>query len=377
MSKVNRTTAGLLFFAGTVLAQNLSIDDALRMAAEGRLAEAETALQALTVQAPDDGDLRYRLGLVLLKEKKLDQAAGELTRATTLDPASVFAWLALGDVRLRQGNHADAARTAKRAESLAGTSPVAWKALALLQQRLGDDAGQVRSLRSAILFVPEERGLHIRLTNLLIEHRNADSALTVATAALNRFKTDAELFRLRGMALYGLGRKPEAIDAFLAAMDAAPTDEVVYASIETLIEDAGDRLPQLTQRLRRFRELRPASPLGPFLLSLASSSPEEKQTLVREAIATDPSFWPAYFELHRLLRGKGDSLQAIQALNETLRLNPNHEHAHFALAELYGEAGDLEKAREHRLQHDRLRAGAAEDERRRAAHTQRLPVGTQ
>ena len=374
---MNRTTAGLLFLAGTVFAQDLSIDDALRMASEGRLAEAETALRALTVQAPNDGDLRTRLGLVLLKEKMLDEAAGELSKATTLDPGSVFAWLALGDVRLRQGNHAEAARSAKRAQSLAGKSAAAWKALAVLQQRLGDNTGEVQSLRSAIRLAPEDRSLHVRLTNLLIEHRNADTALAVATAALNRFTTDAELLRLRGLALYGLGRKGEALDAFLAAMDAAPADEVVHASVETLIEDAGDRLPQLTQRLRRFREQRPASPLGPFLLALASRSAEEKQSLVREAIGVESSFWPAYFELHRLLRGQGDSLQAIQALKETLRLNPNHEGAHFALAELYLEAGDREKAREHRLQHDRLRAGAAAEERRRAAENQRLPVGTQ
>jgi tetratricopeptide (TPR) repeat protein len=194
---------------------------------------------------------------------------------------------------------------------------------------------------------------------------------------LRRFPGEAELLRLQGLAFYALGRKQEALASFLAAMDAAPGDEMAYASVETLLGDAGDQLPQVYERLNRFSALRPDSPLAPFLLALASSSPQDQERLLRKAIALDAGFWPAYFELHRRLREQGKRQEAIDALEATLRLNPNHEGAHFALAELYLEAGDREKARAHRMEHHRLRAAAAADEQKRTAEAPKFAVKLQ
>ena len=353
------------------------MEDALRMAAQGRLPEAETALRALAAKAPRDGDLRYRLGLVLVKQKKIDEAAQVLEEATRIEPAFVFAWLALGDVRLRQGNRAGAAADARRAKALAGKSVAAWKGLEALEDRLGDAAGQAQALETLIRLAPEDRSAYVRLANLLFDHRTSEAARVVADAGLRRFPGDAELLRLQGLAFYGLGRKLEALASFLAAMDAAPSDEMAHASVETLLSDAGDQLPQVVERLRRFSARRPDSPLGPFLLALAAPSPQEKESLLAQAIAVDAGFWPAHFERHRLLRQQGKRAEAIDALETTLRLNPNHEGAHFALAELYLEAGDRDKARAQRIEHHRLRAAAAAEEQKRTAEAPRFTVRLQ
>ena len=363
--------------AGALLAQEVSVEDALRLAAQGRLQEAETALRTLAASAPRDADLRYRLGLVLVKQKKIDEAARVLEEASRIDPAFVFTWLALGDVRLRQGNRVGAKADARRAQSLAGKSAAAWKGLEALESRIGDAVGQAQALETLIRLTPEDRVAYVRLANLLLEHRTADAALVVAGAGLRRFPGDADLLRLQGLAFYALGRKQEALASFLAAMDAAPGDEMAYASVETLLGDAGGQLPLVSERLNRFSALRPDSPLGPFLLALASSSPQDQERLLRKAIALDAGFWPAHFELHRRLREQGKRQEAIDALEATLRLNPNHEGAHFALAELYLEAGDREKARAHRMEHHRLRAAAADDEQKRTAEAPKFAVKLQ
>jgi len=255
-----------LILAGAIFAQEVSVEDALRMAAQGRLPEAETALRALAAKNPRDGDLRYRLGLVLLKQKKIGEAAQALEEAAQIEPDFVFAWLALGDVRLRQENRAGAAVAAKRARVLAGKSATAWKGLEALEIRLGDALGQAQALEMLVRLTPEDRDVYVRLASLLLEHRTAAAAKVVAEAGLRRFPRDAGLLRLQGLAWYGLGRKQEALSSFLAAMDAAPADEEAHASVETLLGDAGDQLPQVIERLRRFSAQRPESPLGPFLL---------------------------------------------------------------------------------------------------------------
>ncbi|MEO8127148.1 MAG: tetratricopeptide repeat protein, partial [Bryobacteraceae bacterium] len=366
---VRRPLALTLLFVGLVCAQ-VSVDDAMRMVAAGRLDEAETALRNLTAANPRDADLHYRLGLVLVKQKKLDEAGTVLSETTRIDPKFVFAWLALSDLSFRRGDSAAAIAQAKRAEERAGDSATAWKALAVLEARIGDAGGQARALEGLLRLTPEDRQSRLRLANLLLEHRNANATLAVTDG----FPNDAELLRLHGLALYGLGRKEEAIDSFLAAMEAAPKEELVHAAVETLLPDAGNKLPQIRERLNRFMSERPDSPLGPFLLALASGSDEG---LLRKAISIDPNFWPAYFELHRILRAQGKIPEAIEALETTLRLNPNHEGAHYALAQLYLETGDRKKAQEHRAEHHRLRAAAAEAEQKRSADAPKLSVTTQ
>src|SRR5262245_41916351 len=321
----------IFLVAGSAFAQEMTVEDALRMAAQGHLAEAESALHALAAKNPRDGDIRYRLGLVLLKQKKMDEAARVLEEATRIEPGFVFGWLALGDVHLRRGNRPQAAAAAARAQKLAGESAAAWKALEMLEARLGDAVAQAQALQTLTSLTPQDRDAYVRLVNLLLEHRTAEPARMVAQSALRRFPGDAELLRLEGLACYGLGRKQEALRSFLAAMDAAPLDDLAHASVETLLGDAGDQLPQVIESLQRFSERRPDSPLGPFLLSLTAGSPQDRLNLLKRAIATDASFWPAWFELHRLLREQGNRQEAIEALESTLRLNANHEGAHFAL----------------------------------------------
>ncbi len=213
---------GLLLVTAIACAQQPSVDEAMRLISEGRLPEAEAALQQLAVQSPQDADLRFRLGLLLVKSNQFDSAKRELETAVALQPGFVFAWLALGDLRLRQKDRPGALTAAALAQESAANSVPAWKALAKLRARLGDVEGETIALRSLLGLTPGELAPYERLAGLLIERRLSEDARGTAAAGIERFPGNAELLRLHGLALYGLGRKDEAIDAFLAAMDAAP-----------------------------------------------------------------------------------------------------------------------------------------------------------
>jgi len=52
----------------------------------GRDAEGESVLRAAVAAAPQDAGLQHALGLVLVRLKRLDDALGELRRASELDP---------------------------------------------------------------------------------------------------------------------------------------------------------------------------------------------------------------------------------------------------------------------------------------------------
>ena len=316
-----------------------TVDDAMRLATQGRLVEAETMLRGIAARDTKDADVRYRLGLILFKQRKLDDAARYIDEATAREPSAV---------------------------------PV-WRAAALVRAARQDGIGEAKAWQKIIELEPTDGPAYRKLAALLLEHRTADGALAVVDAGVKRFPGDAEMLRLRGLALYGLGRKPEAVDSFLAAVDAAPESDVALASLETLIGDAGDRLPAVIATLERFVERKPESPLGHFLLALAGGDRRKEQRL-RQALAADATFWPAHFELGRALREGGKAQAAAEEFEATLRQHPAHEGAHFALAALYTEAGEREKAKLHREAHHRLRAQAAEAEQKRSAAAPRIQV---
>ncbi len=297
----------------------------------------DAALRAAVARDAQDVDARYRLGLVLYKQRKLDESARYLDEAARLAPGEVMI----------------------------------WRAVALVRSAGHDGLGEARALQTILELEPADLRAHRRLANLLLDYRTADGALAVTGAALRRFPADAELLRLRGLALYALGQRPEAIDAFLAAIDAAPDSEFALASLETLIPEAGQQLPAIAERVQRFTTANPVSPLGHFLLALTG---EPKEARLRQSIAADSTFWPAHFELGRRLRDQGRVPAAIESFANVLELHATHEGAHFALSMLYAQAGDRERARVHREAHHQLRAQAAEAEQKRNAAAPRIQV---
>lgn len=302
-----------------------------------------------------DPDAEFRRGLLLLKNKQNREAIEALSNAARLAPANPFVWLGLAEAKLREGDRAGAIDSARKAESSAGSLAPAWKGLADLLGRAGDVAGQVRAIEALMRLSPPDLALATRHVSLLLDLRQSGRALAAADSALTQFAGDAELLRLRGLALYGSGRKGEALDSFLSAMDAAPDDEAAYASAETLIADAGEKLPALAERYRRLHERQPGKPVPAYLLSLVTAEPA-KERLLRTAIAADNRFWPAWFELSKAVTTPEARKEALET---TIALAPNHEMAHFALAQLYLELGDREKSRKHRAEHHRLRTASA------------------
>jgi tetratricopeptide (TPR) repeat protein len=312
------------------------------------------AIAALVLCAQDP-DAEFRRGVLLLKNKQNKEAVEALRNAVRLAPANPFVRMGLTDAYLREGSRAAALEQLRQAEANAGRSIPAWKGIADLHARMGGGAGQIHAVETLVGLAPAEPDHRRILVSLLLDARQSVRALAAADAALLKLTGDAELLRLRGLALYALGRKTEAIGAFLAAMDKAPDEEAMLASAETLIADAGEMLPALAARFRRFHGRHPNRPVPAYLLALVTE-PAEKERLLRAAIASDSRFWPAWFELSKILATPAERKHALET---TIALAPNHEAAHFALAQLFLELGDREKARLHRAEHHRLRTSSA------------------
>lgn len=347
-----------------------TVEDAMRLAAQGDFAAAERHLAAFIARNPRDADAQYRLGVVRMRQNKLPEAAAALTAAIRLDAAPPAFHLALAETYLRQPDRARAIAAAAEAALRAGDNAALWRAIAALQARAADGLGEARSLQESLRLKPDDRAAHVRLATLLLDHRTADGAVAVATAALVRFPNDAELWRLRGLGEYAMGNKADAVRSFLAAIDAAPADAIGYASLETLLPDAEAVTPAtLPEIVRRLRPFAARNPVGHYLLALAV--PADAETHLREAAGGAPDFWPAHYQLGRLLQERGERDAAVAEFQAVLRLNRSHAESHYALSQLIPAR---DQARLHREEHHRLRQEAAQAEQARAAAKPRIQV---
>jgi len=387
-------------------------------------AQAESVLSSLAEAHRDSGEVRYRLGLVLLRRGEIEGASVYLEAAAQLTPDSPLVWLGVARVRLRKGDAGGATGAAERADALAPEHPAISRALAMFYAEAGDfaratsyekrrfdadpqdaasalrladyslragdaetalaaaeraaaleDGGDARLLlgkaaraagdprraveefQQAIALDPKQPTYYAELAQLFLDHRTAEPAAVVLERAVARFPEDVELLRLLGVTRYAAGEKLKAIDSFLRITEIEPDSEVGYASLETLLPDAGERIDEIVGRLRGFCERRPTA-VGLYLLALAlafeNPADREPPALLRRAIELDPDFWPAHFEFHKGLLAKEDYEAAAAALERTIELHPGYAPAHFALAQVYTRTGRRKQAAEERQVHHKL-----------------------
>ncbi|MSU60088.1 MAG: tetratricopeptide repeat protein [Pedosphaera sp.] len=110
---------------------------AVALSADGKSAEAVTALQTACRLAPRDAEYRYKLGLALNDVGKLDAARVALEEAVKLEPQFARAWYNLGLAFSAQEKTSDALNALIRAESLEPNSAQIPYARATILARLG------------------------------------------------------------------------------------------------------------------------------------------------------------------------------------------------------------------------------------------------
>ena len=398
--------------------------EAIQLISSGRFSRAEQILRELEEAIPGDGEIKHRLGLVLLRQKKVQAASLRLEAAARLQPASPLAWLAVARTRILLGKRSEAVAAAEQANRLAPEEPLVWRALAMLYDQAGEpakaarfeerwsnsrpqdteaairvvarylragDAGSAIAAGQRALERSDAAELHyllgkayqekndpakaaerlqraIRidagkpeyyggLAALFLQHRTPQPAVLILEQAVQRLPKEIELLRLLGLAHYATGNTQKALSAFLRITEIDPDSEAGYSSLETLLPEAGARLDEIVSRLRSFCDRRPGE-LGYYLLALAltnrAGDSAEPAELLKKAVARNPEFWPAHFELHKHLSAAGMFEEARQALEKPVELNPGYAPAHYELAKTYSRSGQRERAVEERKIHHQL-----------------------
>ena len=205
---------------------------------------------------------------------------------------------------------------------------------------------------------PFDESFTFDLAQAYLRRQKFSEALNVLQSARERFDKSAQIELATGVALYGLRRFPETIDAFLRTIQLAPELEQPYIFLGRILDQAEGKMPDVTGALATFASLKPDNYMSSFLyakaLGVQHAEPAQVEPLLRKSIALNANYWEAHFELGSVLESKRDYAGAATELEKAADLNPKDATAHYRLARVYDRLGKPAQAASQRALHSKL-----------------------
>ena len=320
----------------------------------GRLDEARKTLHQLaTLSLPDAQSVRA--AALLLDAHENDSAIGLLQKLRDRKPAELAPWAQfdLALACLLAGRYAKAAEQAEnyikvsRPAGLESAQIVpAWSLVGIAYARLGQGDRAVEALRHAAALAPHREEHWLNLTRELMELSRYGEAISAVQDGLSTNPKSYALHLRLGAAHLSAGHYAEAETAFrrlVEAGDPLPTSYVGLAQVLLRTGRAAEAVSELSVAQQK---------LGPnFLISYFQGLSLERAgkrpqaiTALNEAIRLNPNSSEARLELGKTELALGRVQEAIVELEEALRLSPGNVQAGRLLSQAYQRTGDVQRA---------------------------------
>jgi tetratricopeptide (TPR) repeat protein len=306
-------------------------------------AAAEQALEHLPAGA---AQLHFEAGLLLAGAQRFETAARQFLLAPGY-PDRYQAGFNLALVYFRARNYQAAIQTA---EPLVRDYPKAE--IYNVLGRAYDGAGRTQeaydALRAATRADPQDEINYLDLMSLCLAHENWDLSLQVADVALTNIAGAWRVQLQRGAVFAMQGKLDDAAREFAAASRKAPEASLPLVALAVLQIERKEP-EQAVQALRTYRAGHPKDYLVDWFLAEAlvqSGAGQEAVEPLQEALRINAAGVPPRVLLGKLLAKRGDSEAAIRQFEEALKRSPNDVGATYQLALLYRKAGNTKRAEE-------------------------------
>jgi serine/threonine protein kinase/TolA-binding protein len=167
----------------------------------------------------------------------------------------------------------------------------------------------------------------------------------------------------KGVSLYHLGLRDEAIRACREAIRIRPEYAEAHSNLGIALEAKGD----LDGAIKEYREairIRPEYAEAHSNLGIALTDKRDLDGAIkecREALSIRPDFAEAHHNMGNALYAKGDLDGAIEEYREAIKIRPNHAKAHYNLGNALSDKRDLDGAIEEYREAIKIRPDIAED----------------
>ncbi len=348
-------------------------------------AETEKSLREAAGSQPQDFDANYHLGKFLVESAKPQDALPYLELASRLNPRDFDNDYTLALAYTGTGDYLHA-RSKVRTLLTVEDRPPQEKAelhhlLGDVDEKLGDPLEAVRAYQNAAALNPSETNLFDWGAELLTHHA-AEPAIEVFTKGNRLFPYSVRMLAGLGAAWYSLGSFDHAEQRFCEASDLNPDDPNPYLLMGKMQAAETAESPAILERLARFASLQPQNALANYYYAISlwkrRNSPEDVKdldqikSLLEKAIHLDPSLGLGYLELGIIYSEEKDFPKAISALQQALVATPRLEEAHYRLARLYRQQGEVSKAHAELKLYEQLSDERTQEIARRRHEVQRF-----
>ncbi|MBZ5668712.1 MAG: tetratricopeptide repeat protein [Acidobacteriia bacterium] len=354
--------------------------------AEGQEEKATAPFEAAVRLRPESGPARNNLATNLARLGKTSLAEAEFKKVVELEPRSFDANRNLGAFYVRTGRIAAAIPYLEKAQSENPASYDNGYDLALAYQEEGrlpearreiqellkqKDTAELHNLlagveekaRNYVAAVNEyEKAAHMdpNEANLfdwgseLLVHQTPNPAIAVFSEGVKRHPNSPRLALGLGLALDVRGAYDDAVKSLMRGIDLDPSDARAYYFLSKAYDRAPSQADEVVERFRRFADLRPRDAQATLYYAVSlwkgrrsetsQAYLDQVESLLKKAIALDPSFAEAHLQLGNLYSQRKKYAEAVPEYQQALRLSPNVPDAHFRLGQAYSRVGKKDLA---------------------------------
>ncbi|MGE0788923.1 MAG: tetratricopeptide repeat protein [Sandaracinaceae bacterium] len=309
-------------------------------------ARAEGHYREAITQAPQRFGAYLALAELFLATDRGDDAGAFLDRAETEVPETAEMRYQLGAFELRRNRIADAIRELRRALELNPTHPPTLFSLAVAYRRSGQLDAAARTFDTLAEIDAGHPGLSLE-RGLLFEARGeSDRAADSYEAALGSNPDDLDLLLRLGAAQVAAGRIDDAEVTLDRVRAGRPNSSEANHFVGRVSFARGNFAEALTY-FRRAVQLDPSR--GEFHLYVGWAALENGQLgealhAVNDALERDPSLGDAYWIRGVVKLRSGRPRDALADLTRALELKPSRHEAEAAMGDAYDQLGELDDA---------------------------------
>lgn len=329
----------------------------------------EAQLKHAVDRAPESFEAHHHLGEFYFHHGEPAAGVSHLEKAESLDPTHYDNGFDLAQALLAAGN------PGKAREQLAQMIARQDRAelhdlLGEVEEAAGNGVAAVKEYQLAVNMDSSEGNIFDLGSELLL-HQALDPAIEVLTRGVKLYPRSTMLLIGQGVGLYARGRYDDSVKALCTASDISPADPRPYVFLGKMYNVSTANTEEVTTRLERFVKLDPKNPQARFDYAMSVWKGQRAQggqvnfarieELLKSALAVDPDFADAHFELGNLYSEQKKYPEAIGEYRQALSVQPEMADAHYRLAQAYTRTGDPARAQQELELHDRLRRQQSAD----------------
>lgn len=348
------------------------------------LLQAELELKEFGAARSTAGRLVARLGskaalygqIGAMQAQAGDYAGGidNLERARALDPNSYQVGYNLG---LAYFNKNDANQAARILESLRASqdTPEIENLIGSVYERQGNYLNAVKAFQKAAELDPKSEDYRLDFIFELLVHQSYDAAIPVAQAAAHDFPSSIRIPLALGVAYFGRGRMTEALKTFSEASRRFPDAELPVLFLANAADVTGESAEETRAVVAAYSARHADWSWAYYFLGKSAyqaeieggrpESFEKARRLLEESLRRNPGYADAHYELGKVYLKLQQWREAIGEYEKAVALKPDMSEAHYKLSQAYRHVGELVRAQQELLIHQRLKEKEAETLRTR------------